>query len=596
MKAFLKYFLAAFLAFFTAIVLIFLGLFGSVLFSGDGNDISIENNSVLHLQFKNEITERQSSKKFNIDPSSFKVLKKDGLDMIINQINKAALDPKIEGIFLDFRNINSRLATVQEIRDALSAFKASGKWIVAYSDVLSQKAYYLASVANEIYIEPEGTVEFNGLMTKIAFLKRTLEKIGVEMQVVRPKNNKFKSAVEPFMLDSMSAANELQTKTLLAGLWGEMLKSIGEDRGLSIEKLNDIADDFTGMDPRESANVGLITGAKYRDEVEDILKSKLNIDSKEELTFATLNDYSKSIVSDFVSLSEKNSDNKIAVIYAIGEIGLGESSEDDYKMGSDDLAKAIKEARNNEDVKAVVLRVNSPGGGVLASDVIWREMCKIRETKKVVVSMGDLAASGGYYISTPSDKIYAQENTITGSIGVFGVIPNTKGLNEDILGLSYDEVKTNKHSDFFDFTRAMHADEEEKIQMLIDDIYGDFMSKVSESRGLTIPEVDNIAQGRVWAGEDAKRIGLVDEIGGLDEAIIAAAELAELDNYGIINYPIIEIDPFQEILEQLVNAKADYIETELQHSPELLHSYRTLKRINEIKGLQMRMDFDMTIR
>ena len=441
MKSFLKYFLAAFLAFFTAIVLLFVGMFGSMLFSGDGKDIKIDNQSVLHLKFDNEILDRKTNKQFKFDPTSFELKAKDGLDQIIQQIEKAAIDAKIEGIFLDFQSINLRFGNTQEIRKVLSDFKKSGKWIVAYSDYYTQKAYYLASVANEIYVEPEGAVEFKGLMTKVAFLKGTLNKIGVEMQIARPKNNKFKSAVEPFMLDSMSAANELQTTKLLNGIWTQIITSISIDRNVSIETLNSLADNFTGMDVKKSAESGLITAAIYRDEVEDLIMTKLDITNHKDLNYVTLKDYSKSSVSNYTALSDKAHKDKVAVIYAIGEIGMGKGSEGEYKMGSDRIAEAIKEARNNEDVKAVVLRVNSPGGGVLASDVIWREMKKIHETKKVVVSMGDLAASGGYYIATESDKIFALETTITGSIGVFGVIPNMQKLNEDILGLSYDQVK-----------------------------------------------------------------------------------------------------------------------------------------------------------
>jgi len=597
MNKFFKYFLAAFIAFFAAILLLFFGLFGSMLFSGD-DDLKLSSNSVLHLDFENEIIERQNLNDFNINPMSFKLIEKDGLDMIIDQIYKAKVDPDIEGIFLDFRQIQTGLASVQEIREALADFKTSNKWVVGYSDYLSQSAYYLASVADELYVEPEGTIEFKGLMSKVTFLKGSLEKLGVDMQVIRPKNNKFKSAVEPYLLDSMSASNEIQLTKILDGLWGNMINNISTDRGVGIDKLMALADDFTGMDIRKSAAEGLVTGAKYRDEVESIMMEKLSINNPDDLTFVELKDYKKRTISEYIGNREISSENKVAVIYAIGEIGMGESDEQNYVMGGDDVAEAIKAARLNDKVKAVVLRVNSPGGGVLPSDVIWREMVRTKETKKVVVSMGDLAASGGYYISTPSDLIMAQENTITGSIGVFGVIPDMQELNEDLLGLSFDEVKTNKHADFFDFTRPMRTDEKDKMQLIVDNIYQSFISKVSESRGLTIEQVDDIAQGRVWAGTDAKDIGLVDEIGGLEEAIAAAANLAEIQNdYGVINYPIQELDPVQELISTFVTtSKTDVIEAELGHQPELLNSYRMIKRIKDMSGLQMRMSYEMQIR
>lgn len=588
MKAFLKYFLAALLAIFAFCFFLVIIIAGMSSMSGD-EEVKVDESSILHLTFENPIVDRQNDNQIQIDFNTLQPIKKDGLNNILKQISKAKMDDRIEGIFLDISGASAGLASLQEIRDALEDFKTSGKWIASYSDGYTQSGYFLASAANEVYMQPEGMLDFRGLSADVMFMKGFLDKIGVEVQVIRPSNNKFKSAVEPFILDSMSAANEEQLTKILQSIWDHMAVDISASRSLTREQLEDAVENLKSRNARSAKEAGLITDSKYRDEMMDLLMSKVEAEDEEDLSLVSLGKYSKSKVSDFVDHEKKRADNTVAVIYANGGIDVGNSDEE--SIGSDDLAALISDARKDSSIKAIVLRVNSPGGSALASDVIWREMSLAKESKPVIVSMGDVAASGGYYISCNADKIFASETTITGSIGVFGMIPNTEELNEDILGLHHDGVKTHKFSDIMSINRPLRSSERELWQEAVDNIYDDFTGKVADGRSVEQEYVNSIGQGRVWSGVDALDNKLIDAHGGLNEAIAEAAKMAEVTDYRIINYPELK-DPIQQILEDITGqGQANALEQLTGDDTELYLKIKEYRRIMSMTGVQARMPF-----
>jgi protease-4 len=420
-------------------------------------------------------------------------------------------------------------------------------------------------------------------------ISEDLDKIGVEVQVIRPTNNKFKSAVEPFILDSMSAANEEQLTRILQSIWGHMADDISASRGLTREQLEDAVENLKSRNAISAKEAGLITDAKYKDEMISLLMDKVEAEDEKDLSLVTLGTYSKSKVSGFVDYEKKRAKETIAVIYAKGGIDVGKSDEE--SIGSDDLAALISEARKDSSIKAIVLRVNSPGGSALASDVIWREMSLAKKSKPVIVSMGDVAASGGYYISCNADKIYASETTITGSIGVFGMIPNTQELNEDILGLTHDGVKTHQFSDIMSINRPLRSSEKEFWQEAVDNIYDDFTGKVADGRSVEQEYVNSIGQGRVWSGVDALDNKLIDAYGGLNEAISEAASMADIEEYRIINYPELK-DPIQQILEDLTGqTRVDALKHLTGDDTELYLKMKEYRRIMSMTGIQARMPF-----
>lgn len=591
MASFFKTFLAALLAIFVFIMLGVLIVMG--LASSGEKTFKAEDNSVLHLTFENEITDRHYENRLDIDFSTFQPIQIDGLNFILTQIKKAQVDPKVSGIFLDVKSPMAGLATMQEIRDALVEFKSSGKWIVSYSDFYTQGGYYLASVADEIYMEPEGMLEFKGLRSNVMFMKGLLDKVGVDVQVIRPKNNRFKSAVEPFLLDSMSTSNEEQLDRILSSIWGHIAYDIAKSRNMTEEEVNLAAAELLSRNAKSAQEGGLIDGVKYRDEVMAELMSKTRVELEEDLELVTLRQYSQSNVEEFTDLEKLYAKDKIAVIYGIGEIGMGKGNIE--SIGSDGLAELISEARKDSSVKAIVLRVNSPGGSALASDVIWREMTLAKETKPVLVSMGDVAASGGYYIACNADKIFASEMTITGSIGVFGMIPNTKELDEQFLGLKYDGVKTHKYADIMDIHRPLRADESGVWQEMVDHIYDDFTGKVAQGRSVEQRYVDSIGQGRIWSGVDALDNHLVDAYGGLDETIAEAASMAGLEKFKVQNYPE-EVDPLEQILKDLTGqAKVDPLASLSEMDIKLYRMVKQYQELVEMRGVQMRMPYVLEI-
>jgi len=547
----------------------------------------VPKNTVLHLKLDEPIVDRSSDNPFdNLNFSTFKSKSTPGLNDILRCLKKAKEDENIKGIFLDLTAIPSGIATIEEVRNALIDFKTSGKFIYSYSETYTQTAYYLASVSDKIYMNPEGLLDFRGINAQVMFLKGTLEKLDVEPQVIR--HGKFKSAVEPLLFDKMSDASKEQTMTYITAIWNQILKGISESRKISIDDLNSIADSMKIRTADDALKYKMIDKVAYIDEVYADIRGKLSLGEKDKISFMTLNKYKNAPME--LKKKKSSTKDKIAIVYAVGDIVSGEG--DSKTIGSETISEAIREARLDDDVKAVVLRVNSPGGSALASEVIWREVVLTKKVKPVVVSMGDVAASGGYYISCAADKIVASPNTITGSIGVFGIIPNMQKFFKNKLGITFDNVKTNQYADIMSTTRPMTASENNLITLEIERVYHTFVKHVAEGRKMTEAQVDSIGQGRVWAGTDAKRIGLIDEFGGLDKAIEVAAKLAKIDDYKFLALPK-QKDPVTQIMEELMgNQSQSVIEKELG---ENYIYYKHLQSMMHMKGVQARLPYDIEI-
>ncbi|HWY11051.1 MAG TPA: signal peptide peptidase SppA [Bacteroidia bacterium] len=559
-------------------------------FDGEGQKtFTVKENSVLHLKIEGPISERGMENPFEeLDLGSFMPPTVLGVRGIVKSIEHAKTDDKIKGIYLDIRYIEAGFGTIEEIRNALIDFKKSKKFIYSYSEGYSQKSYYLASTATKLYLNPQGGMELKGLSAQIMFMKNMLDKLGIEMQIFR--HGKFKSAIEPFMLDKMSEANRLQTETFMGSIWNSMLDGISKERGISVDKLNELANNLSIDSPESALNAKLVDGILYEDEVMSLLKKDLKLAEKDKIAFAEIGKYQKNIKGSRKEKKMHSKEPKIALIYAVGGISSGEGDEEN--IGSDRIAKAIRDARLDTTVKAIVLRVNSPGGSALASDVIWREMTLAKKAKPTVVSMGDVAASGGYYISCAADRIFAQPNTITGSIGVFGILPNVQKAFADKLGINIDTVNTNKHSDVGTPFRAVNKDEFSYIQNGVEKVYETFIGRVAEGRKTTTALVDSIGQGRVWSGTDALKINLVDELGGTNDAIAYAAKMAKVTDYKIEELPKRK-DPFS----MLLGNKEDEMETRLIKK-NLGAQYMFLNHVKSIinlKGIQARLPYEITI-
>ncbi len=508
-----------------------------------------------------------------------------GLNQILKNIEKASKDENINGIFLECGSPATGYATLSEIRNALIKFKESGKFITAFSPDYSQKGYYLASVANNIYLPPQGMLELKGLNSQRTYYKGALEKLGIEVQIF--KHGKFKSAVEPFILDKMSEPAKEQTIAYTSSIWENVVNDIAETRSISSDKINEIADNGTMfLNNQLFVDAGLLNGLKYKDEVIAELKEVTITKESDDIEQVSLSEY------DYVYLPKETKGlikNKIAVIYAEGEIDG--TSDDGIK--SDDLSKTIRKARRDSSIKAVVLRINSPGGSGSGSDIIWREVKLCQKTKPVIVSMGDVAASGGYYIACAADTIVATPTTITGSIGVFGMIPNTKKLMNKTLGITFDGVKTNKFSDVPNITRPFTSDEKDIFQNYVNKFYQVFIGRCAEGRNTTTDKIDKIGQGRVWSGENATNINLVDVMGGLNTAIEIAKEKAGLDTYRIKEMPEIELTPFEQVIKDMsAEAKAYAAKAFLGVN---LDEIEFLNKIKEIEPIQARMPYNIEI-
>ena len=551
MKSFWGSFLGTLAGVFVTCLFIFFVIIGvfvtsvSKISSREEKTVKVKSNSVLHIKFDSEIIERSPKNPFEgFDFNGFDRMPM-GLNTILADIEKAKGDNNIKGIYLDLSSIPAGIATLEEIRNALIDFKTSKKFIVAYSEGYAQGSYYLATAADKIYLNPQGMVDFKGLSRQIMFYKKLLDKLEVNVQIFR--HGKFKSATEPFFLDKMSKENREQTSAYIHSIWNYLLEGISKQRNISVEELNHDADNMLITDANSALQYKLVDQLVYKDEMLDILKELSGAKSAEKINSVELRKYSHAPNYKYDSYKSK-----IALVYAQGDIIGGEGEEN--TIGSERISKAIREARLDENVKAIVLRVNSPGGSSLASDVIWREMALAKKAKPVVVSMGDVAASGGYYISCAADAIVAHPNTITGSIGVFGVFPNAKGLFENKFGITMDTVNTNKHSDILSPYRAAGKDESEVIQKWIENVYTDFITKVGEGRSMTPAQVDSIAQGRVWSAIDGKKIGLVDEFGGIKDAIALAAKKAKLKDYSILELPK-QKDAFEELFKNIMDGE-----------------------------------------
>ena len=594
MKQFFKFMFASALG--TFLSLLFAGVFLFVIFfamlvgvvseaseNREGKVEKIEKNSILHLSLNKPITDRTSENPFtNFDISTMKSNNGLGLDKMLKAIEKAKTDNKIKGIYLDLTFIPAGMATLEEIRAAIIDFKKSKKWVISYSELYTQGSYYIASAADKIYLNPAGIVEHRGLSSELIFFKNALEKLDVEMQIIR--HGKFKSAVEPYMLEKMSDANREQMQLILNTAWNSMTKQVAESRDISIDKLNKLADNMTIQDAKIAKSEGLVDELYYKDELLAELRKKLEIEENSDINSVSLKKYATTLKK------TKDAENKIAIVYASGEIQSGQSNNN--VMGSETISKAIREARLDSTIKAIVLRINSPGGSALASDIMWREVVLAKKAKPVIVSMGNVAASGGYYMACAADKILADEKTITGSIGVFGLVPNAKGLMNNKLGITFDRVKTNKHADLMSIFKPLSIQEKDIIQIGVEKIYDDFITKVAEGREMTKEQVDAIGQGRVWMGKDALKIGLIDEIGGMDRAIEIAKEYAELENYEVVNYPKLK-DPFEEILSELsLDIETKILEKALGKEQKY---YKKLQSVTQQSGIMTRMVFDIEI-
>lgn len=570
------------------LIFIFLVIFFVALLSSAGKDktVTLLPKSVLVLNLDNQIIERGNDNPFEgFDFFSMKSNKPLGLKQIKESIAKAKDDKNIEGIYLELSEIPAGAATVEEIRNSLLDFKKSNKFIISYSEVLTQKAYYLASVADKIYLNPEGFIDFKGLNAQIMFYKGLLEKLDVEAQIIR--HGKFKSAVEPFMLDKMSESNREQTKQYLMTIWNYITENISKSRNIKVDQLNLIADSLYLRTAQDAVDYKIADKLMYKDELLAELRTKLTLGDNEKIRFVNISKYQKVNVK-----RELNSGKgKIAVVYAQGEIISGEGSE--TIIGSERISEALRKARVDSTVKAVVLRVNSPGGSALASEVILREVILIKKVKPIVVSMGDVAASGGYYIACAANRIFAHPNTITGSIGVFGMIPNMKGLFNNKLGITIDNVKTNAQSDYGDVYRPMTKQERYIIQGSVENVYKTFITHVSQGRNMSIQKVDSIGQGRVWSGVDALRLGLIDEYGGIDDAIAYAAKVAKLEKYKVIHLPK-QKEPFQQLMEDISGDTNPYTKLQ-QEFGEYFMVFDYIRQINSMKGVQARMPFEIIV-
>jgi protease-4 len=540
-------------------------------------------NSILRIDLNGDIKERGVKNPFGeLDLGPFMPEPSIGLNDIIGSLKKAKDDNNIKGIYLEISNPIAGFATLEEVRNALLDFKTSGKFIYAYSEVYSQKAYYLATTANKLYLNPQGGMEIKGLSSQIMFFKKMLDKLDMEVQIFR--HGKFKSAIEPFMLDKMSDANRTQVETYLGSLWNHMVDGIAKNRNITSKDINDMANNLSIRSPEDAVKYKLVDALKYEDEVFSDIRKNISLSESDKINFVSLNKYSG------VAKESKISKDKIVVIYAVGEIESGEG--DDSKIGSVRIAKAIRDARLDKNVKAIVLRVNSPGGSALASDVIWRETVLAQKAKPFIVSMGDVAASGGYYISCAADRIFAQPNTITGSIGVFGMIPNAQKALSEKLGITIDTVNTNKHSDVGTILRGASSEEFEYVQQSVGHIYDVFITKVAAGRKTSKNNIDSIGQGRVWSGSDAIKINLVDELGGINDAIAYAAKQAKVSDYKLQLLPK-QKDPLQELLG---NTK-DEMEARAMKT-NLGEQYKYVKQVKsvlQLKGVQVRLPYEMII-
>jgi len=578
--------LATIVGIFVFTMLFFFGivLIGAI-FGGEENGIDVKENSVIVLNLE-DIQNDYAGKYSDPWVTAFSDTKQIGLTDVIDAIGAAKNDENIKGISILNNNSSLGMAQSKAVRDALEDFKKSGKFVMAYANTYSQKEYYLNSVANTIYLNPVGDLDFKGLSSDLLFFKDFQDKTGVKMEVIR--HGKYKSAVEPFLENKMSEANREQITALLNSIWNSVVTDIAKSRNVSVEKLNEIANGLLARTPEMAKAQKLVDVVAYEDVYHNAIKKRLQVDSKDEYESVSILDYTHKYTTTSIP---NDATDEIAIIYAQGEIQSGEG--DVNIIGEGAMRRSISEARNNEDVKAIVLRIDSPGGNALTSDLIWREIELTKKVKPVVVSMGNYAASGGYYIACNANTIFAEKNTITGSIGVFGMLPNFSGLSTK-MGIHSEQVNTHQNSGNYN----PFAPIDEKFKAVttegVEQIYKTFVSHVAQGRKMSFAQVDAIAQGRVWTGADAIKIGLVDKIGGLDDAIQEAARLAKIKTFNTQNYPEYNKN-FDDLLENFPFAKTKERWIKEEIGEENYKIMEQIKRIQSYKGVQARMPFEITI-
>lgn len=543
-------------------------------FSDDNTSVKLKPHTILTIDLEKPVDDRGNSFDWKNYSFSNRFNSTQGLDDIVDCINDAAKNDNVDGIFLKLSTVNASIATLTEIRSALKAFKKSGKFIYCYAEDYSQTGYYLGSVSDQMFMNPMGVVLFKGMAAQVVFIKDLLDKVGVEPQIFR--HGTFKSAVEPLMLNKMSEANREQTLTYIQSIWQHIVNEIAASRNLTAEQLNEIAENLSSLsgDPQE---LGMIDSLFYEDQLTDFLCKATNAKDADDLNLCSTKDYINSI-------SRKENNNKIAIIYASGDIVNGKGDNDE--IGATNFMRTISKIRKDDDIKAVVLRINSPGGSASASEYIWRELTLLKAQKPVVVSMGDYAASGGYYIASASDCIVAQPTTITGSIGVFGVTMNAKKLMNDKLGITSDEVKTHAHADAGSIFRPFDSAEKDAMQHSIEKIYSTFIKRVADNRNLSTEYVDSIAQGRVWTGSDALQLKLVDKLGGLNTAIQIAAQKANLKEYSISKYP-----HSKNGWEQLSDMLNEEVRVRILPQHPLDEYINLFDQLYKIEGIQARLPY-----
>lgn len=579
---FFKTFLASCLGTLITLLVLFVLMIGILIGLGGEQEVVVRDNSVLVLSLDAQITEQEIDNPFegmfgNSVPNI-------GLLQLKQTINNAKTDPKIKGIYLDVTYPMAGFSTIEEIRESLLDFRTEGKWVVAYADVMSEQAYYLATAADKVYLNPEGELEFNGLAIEMTFFKKMFEKLEIKPEIFRV--GEFKSAVEPFMLEKMSPENRLQLTEMVNSIYDHVLTRISESRGVPTEKLEEISDGMLARSAKLSVDYGLVDSLLYYDQVLDELRGRLSLKESAKVNFVKYKRYKKSYTT-----APGSSENEVAVIVADGTIMPGGA--DEGVIGSDTFTEEIRKARENKKVKAIVIRVNSPGGSFQASDAMWREITLATEKKPVIASMSDYAASGGYYLAMGCDTIVAQPHTITGSIGIFSVLFDASGLMENKLGITTDQVKTGEYGEMITISRPLTEAEKNVWQRRTEEIYETFTGKAAQGRNMPIDDLKKIASGRVWTGEQAQVRGLVDVLGGYDDAIRIAAEKAGIaDNYKVKLYPRVKTF-YQQLMEGFEeNAKTHALKEEMGQYYSLYEQWQHVKRYN---GVQARMPFEFQI-
>ena len=569
-------------------MLFFFGIiFIAAVFGGESETTFVENNSVLELNLA-EVTNDYGGK-FNYEEIGYFEANHDGLADVLKAIEVAKIDEDIKGISILNNTLSLGIAQTKALRDQLEDFKKSGKFVMAYGDGYSQKDYYLNSVANTIYLNPIGDIDFKGLSTEVMYFKDFQDKTGLKMEVIR--HGKYKSAVEPFLLSEMSPENRDQITTFLTSIWNAMAADISKSRNIPVAQLNTIAAGLLARTPEMALQNKLIDKIAYEDVYHNDIKKALKVDANEDYNTVDIMDYATNVATAAPNFETKD---KIAILYAQGEIGSGEG--DLTTVGEGSMRRSLQEARKDDNIKAIVLRVDSPGGSALTSELIWREIELTKKVKPVIVSMGNLAASGGYYISCNANQIFAESSTITGSIGVFGTLPNLSQVTKN-YGINTELVETHENASGYSLFKPLDDNFRKVTQEGVERIYNTFVTRVATGRKMTFTQVDAIAQGRVWAGSDALRLGLVDKIGGLDDALAYASNLVKVKEYSTVDYPKYEKDfkdffgrsglPFMKSRENLIKEEIG------------LENYKIIEQIrkmNSQKGVQAMMPFEVNIK